>query len=58
MYRVDDSYFLQRIIILHLMSMTRNLNRSMGNVMIVRFVCNQLSFLHYLFQAEVEIQLR
>ena len=41
------SYFLRRIIILHRMWMMRNRTCWMGNVMIVQFVCNRLSF-HYL----------
>src|SRR6266496_6627977 len=34
--KFNDSYFLRLIIILHLLSMMRNLNHSMRNVMIVR----------------------
>ena len=45
---LTDSYFLPRIIISRPIWMTKKRNLWMGNVMIVRFVCNQLSFLHYL----------
>jgi transmembrane E3 ubiquitin-protein ligase len=51
------SYFLLLIIILRRIWMMRNQNLQMGNVMIVRFVCNRLSFRHYLLLVEEVIQL-